>query len=188
MPRDRLALPYPCRRRRTVVCDFTEVEAALADLVRRLGPLLATNSSPGAGSAPPIVLRGKQPAVCTGRDDEANQPGRFYDDRTIPKIMISVSGSGRDPAPGNPRRSAGRFQTGFRYGLSRTKRDHPPTPTFPFVCQDFRNRAAVRSPVVGVCYFERALTIPRQRIFLSARFLARLGNFPEWDRPCENPM
>jgi len=47
--RDRFALRYSCRRRRTVARYFTKVEAALADLVRRLGSLLATNSSLGDG-------------------------------------------------------------------------------------------------------------------------------------------
>src|SRR3954453_1506736 len=54
--RDRFALRYSCRRRRTLVRYLTEVEATLADLVRRLGPLPATNSSPGAGSAAPAAI------------------------------------------------------------------------------------------------------------------------------------
>jgi len=41
MPRDRFALRYSCRRRRTLVRYLTEGEAALADLVRLAGPLLA---------------------------------------------------------------------------------------------------------------------------------------------------
>ena len=76
MPRDRFALSYPCRRRRTLVRYLTEVEATLADLVRRLGPLLATNSSPGAGSAAPAEGMGDGEHEELGERDTLDQEKR----------------------------------------------------------------------------------------------------------------
>ena len=76
MPRDRFALRYSCRGYRAVARRIAEVEATLADLVRRLGPLLATNSSPGAGSAAPAEGMGDGEHEELGERDTLDQEKR----------------------------------------------------------------------------------------------------------------
>jgi hypothetical protein len=48
-------LGYHRRKRRADLENLTEVEAALAELVRLLEPLPATRSGPGTGSTPPAA-------------------------------------------------------------------------------------------------------------------------------------
>jgi hypothetical protein len=60
-------LTYPRCKRKTEVRNLDEVEAALANMARRLGPLPRTSSGPGASSTAQATLVAESSRrACTG--------------------------------------------------------------------------------------------------------------------------